>query len=106
VLEISHIYLIKSDGDEYPKYKIGYTKNEPTKRLKQHATGNPDELSIINVFESQHERKVETILHRRYQIYHRRGEWFDLPIEEVNNFMKSCEMIEQNLNVLKDNIFV
>jgi len=101
-----YIYLIKSDGDEYPKYKIGYTKNKTSKRLKQHATGNPDELSIVDVFKTQHNRKVETILHQRYKMYHRRGEWFDLPIKEVNNFRKSCEKIEQNLDTLKVNPFI
>jgi len=100
---LGFIYLIRS-GDDYV-YKIGYSKNTK-KRKKEHDTGNPNELTILHEFESNHNRKVETILHQRYKLYRIKGEWFELPMVVVNEFMIICSAIETNLDALRENPFI
>jgi hypothetical protein len=62
------VYLISS-GD---LYKIGYTKNIK-KRLKELGTGNPD-LLLLETYQSEWARTIETTLHRRYSYCRVAGE--------------------------------
>ena len=50
---MGYVYLIlevNQHGEEY--HKIGISKNPPQKRLKQLSTGNPNEIRILNAYES------------------------------------------------------
>lgn len=100
------VYLIRSDADFAPQYKIGYTKNNSKHRLKQHETGNPNELSLIAEFETKYNQKLESVLHRRYKQYHIKGEWFNLPLDEVHKFLSICQKTEDNLDIVTNNIFL
>jgi hypothetical protein len=82
------VYLIRSEGGNY---KIGYTKRNPLQRLKELSTGNSEELDIVHVFESKWGTKIEAHLHRKYQSERKRGEWFVLNDEAVNNFKSECQ---------------
>lgn len=73
----SYLYII-TDGQN--NFKIGITKNEPEKRLKQLQTGHPKKLSIVSIFKLPREEifKLEKQAHRVLQSkYLKRGEWFE-----------------------------
>lgn len=58
------IYLISSELNNNTLYKIGITKNNVNKRLKQLKTGNPGTLTVIHTFESQYATKIEKHFHK------------------------------------------
>jgi predicted GIY-YIG superfamily endonuclease len=94
-----YVYLIKSSETSY--YKIGYSAN-PSQRLKQLQTGCPDELLMIETFQSQHARRIEYALHNSYSHARKHNEWFDLAIEDEVKFKSLCESIESNLILLEN----
>lgn len=99
-----NIYLITDWSSEPQRFKVGITKGEVQKRLKQLQTGSSGELVLINTYSSDNYRKIETILHRGYKSHSTDGgkEWFELPEDRVLNFKKECEKIDNNLKLLKE----
>jgi hypothetical protein len=98
------VYLIRgNDG----RYKIGIAKN-PKQRIRQLQTGNSDELTLIETYQSENASKIETALHNRFSHVRQSGEWFDLSITEEVNFIKMCSSIDESITLLKkmNNIFV
>ena len=91
------VYLIRGNNG---KYKIGISKC-PRNRIKQNQTGNPDRLKIIEVYESENARKIETALHNQYAYTKNVGEWFDLSVSDESDFLKNCKRIDETINYLK-----
>ena len=102
---MSIIYLLECVNDDQTLYKIGYTKNPVKKRIEKLQTGNPHKINEVAIYESCYGQLLEKTLHRNYSYCRKNGEWFDLPIKEVANFIKNCERIENNFSLLKDNPF-
>jgi hypothetical protein len=102
------IYLINSGTTD--KYKIGVSKNPPN-RKKELQTGNPQDLILVDYYESENYQKIETILHRnlKHKKYieddfrNLKGEWFILTNEDVLNFKQKCKKIEDSIEYLKEN---
>ena len=99
------IYLLVDWGSNPEKYKIGITKNDVEKRIKQLQTGASSELVLLKTYESDNYRKIEGTLHRGYKTYSTDGgkEWFELPNDRVLNFINECEQIDSNINFLREN---
>lgn len=99
------VYLMQSLENGY--YKIGISKN-PNTRLKQLQTGNSSKIKIIETFESDLARNIETTLHNRYSHIKKNGEWFDLALEDEVRFVKNCKGIEELHIYLKSqgNVFI
>jgi len=97
---LKFIYLLKLNSTGY--YKIGYTNNV-NKRIKELSTGSYDTITLVNKYESKFYREIEKYLHNIYKSLKIKGEWFDLGIEEENNFLKNCLLVEKNLNYLENN---
>ena len=76
---MKYVYLIQSLEEGY--YKIGVSKN-PQKRLLELQTGNSSPLKLIETYQSEHANKIERTLQRRYSHFHKKGEWFNLSLEE------------------------
>lgn len=107
-MQEGYVYLL-IDADSSPeKYKIGITMKNPTKRVKQLQTGSSGEIYFLKKYKSIFYRKIEGFLHRKYFIYKCSGgkEWFELPDEEVKNFLEECKKIEEIFKSLVDNPFV
>lgn len=90
-------------------YKIGVSKNS-NKRNKALQTGNPYEIETIFNFFSKYPYRVETSLHREFGTCKKnidndklKGEWFNLSMEQVNNFLNRCVTIENNITFLIEN---
>lgn len=93
------IYLLE---DQVGNYKIGFTKHNAVKRKKSGLlTGNSGDLIIIHEFKTNHNRKVETILHGRLKHKHVVREFYALDDAEVSNFINMCETIERGLDAIK-----
>ena len=103
-MQKGYIYLINEYGSELEHFKVGVTKGDVNKRLKSLQTGCPNELLLINQYESPHYLKIEKYLHRKYNNYSTDGgtEWFQLPIDEVFNFISECNKAHDMYQTLID----
>ncbi len=101
---MGYLYLIVDWGSDPERYKIGITKNDVEKRLKQLQTGASSELVLLRTYESDNYRKIERWFHRKYSSYATDGgkEWFQLPNDDVLNFITECERIDETVQLLKD----
>ena len=96
-----YVYLL-CDGE---KFKIGMTKQNINKRIKELQTGNPNEIWLRSYYETNYPLKVEQMMHTKYKISNVKNEWFDLSVHQVLNFKNACNECEQIINSLKDNPF-
>ena len=63
---MGYVYLIlEVDKDGYERHKIGITKNNPEKRVKQLQTGNSNVIRLLHTYESKNYKHVEKWLHNR-----------------------------------------
>lgn len=65
--------------------KIGKTTNLKN-RLSQYKTSVPD-LELLKVIETDDELALEKNLHDKYGSYRKSGEWFDLPLDEIEKMI-------------------
>ena len=98
------VYLLCELSDT-ERYKIGVTRRDVDKRIKELSTGNSHEIHLVNKFESEHYKKVESWLHRRFVSYKTNEggtEWFDLPAEDVIAFTSICEEVEGTIKYMME----
>jgi hypothetical protein len=102
---MGYVYLLlQIDFDGNESYKIGITKNDPNKRVKQLQTGNPNKISLHRKYESKNYLKVERWLHRKYQDKtEAKNEWRTLTDEQVFSFLDDCKTADDNIQFLLDN---
>lgn len=75
-----YIYAVAAEG--LPLIKIGCSKRDAQKRLHSLRVGQPFGLTLIaSVFVEEHVHQVEKALHRFFQPYHKRGEWFEYALD-------------------------
>jgi hypothetical protein len=98
-----YIYLICDNLNN--KYKIGMTKGDINKRMKQLQTGNSNELFIHSYYKTKYPFRLEKILHNKFTNYNTLNEWFELPDSDVINFSNSCKEQEDIILSLLDNPF-
>jgi hypothetical protein len=103
MLNKSYIYLLKDCEKNH--YKIGITKNNIQKRINQLQTGNSGQIILINNFQTFYPRRLENMLHTKFQHKKILNEWFELDEEDVTNFHNTCENLEEIIISLKDNPF-
>lgn len=100
------VYLLKMTNEHAENfYKIGITKNDVNKRIKQLQTGNHNEITVANTFETKHYFKIESMLHRKFASNHTRGEWFEIEEEKASQFISECEAFENVVIALESNCF-
>jgi len=100
------VYLLSTSDGEY-KIGISTTKNLK-KRIKTLETGNSSKIELVNTYISELSSLIERTLHREFGHKKIKGEWFDLSIDEVLTFSERCNIIESNINKLKeqDNYYI
>ena len=98
-----YVYLICDNLSN--KYKIGTTKGDINKRMKQLQTGNSNELFSHSYYKTKYPFRLEKMLHNKFANYNTINEWFDLPDSEVINFPNTCKEQENIINLLLDNPF-
>lgn len=99
---MGYVYLLQS-YDEYHEriFKIGFTRSNPEKRIKQLQTGNSEKIELLFSYESEYFTKIEKTLHNLFSIYNKSGEWFKL--DNPNIFIDECKRIEKNIIFLNEN---
>lgn len=93
------VYLL-SNGEG--QYKIGITKHNAKKRIKNLQTGNGNVINVIEEFKSKYNNKIESALHRRYGGKRLKGEWFDLEKKDIQNFISECQSLHDNFEFLEN----
>ncbi len=99
-----YIYLI-GELDNKDIYKIGLTKKDINKRIKELQTGSSDELYVRSYFKTKYPYKLENMLHRHFSNDNKINEWFVLNENEANDFLSTCEKYEKLIESLNDNPF-
>lgn len=101
VSKAGFVYLIKAETTSF--YKIGKSK-DVYKRLETLQTANQSELTVIYRIFSTNYSLLEKRLHKYYEEYWVRGEWFDLPDSTVRNFLSVANYIEdkEELKTIED----
>ncbi len=92
------VYLLNMIDTDY--YKIGVTKRDVNKRMKQLQTGCPDEIILIKQFDCEHYRKVEGWLHKQHASKRVEGEWFVLEDSDIHLFESDCQRISDTIQLL------
>lgn len=77
-----YVYFIQQK-DVPDLYKIGKTKRDPKRRLRELQTGNPNELIIVFTIQSKNMHILESTLHKKYEYVREHGEWFRLPVNII-----------------------
>jgi hypothetical protein len=90
-------------NDDKELYKIGYTTNSVNKRIRELQTGCPYKITLVETYSSEYANKIETTLHNFFSHKNTYGEWFDLDIQDVNNFKILCERYHNIQKLLNDN---
>ena len=85
---IYNVYLICAEIGNEKLYKIGYTKRDIEKRIKELKTGNAADFYLVNSFESKWGTKIESILHRSLRSKKVSGEWFLLDENDISSFSR------------------
>lgn len=96
------VYLL-CDGE---KFKIGMTKQNIQKRIKELQTGNPNEIWVHSYYETDFPLKIEKMMHGRHASSNIKNEWFDLSVSQVINFKNECKQCEEILKALEENPFI
>jgi hypothetical protein len=98
------VYLL-GDSEREGVYKIGVTRGDIKKRIKKLQTGNSGEIYLVSHYETEHPFLMEKMLHTKYIGDRVLNEWFSLDFDKMNEFKKTCEEIQENINALQDNYF-
>ena len=103
-----NIYLISATLDDGIIYKIGHTRREVRKRLKELKTANPYELEIVKVFiTDKYGSNIEKSLHRNFHQSKIDGEWFRLSEDDVDQFESLCEKYYEIFDDLQnENLYI
>ena len=97
-----NVYLISSEIDGKRYYKIGHTRRKVEERIKEFKTGNVSDFSIIEVFNSKWGTKIEANLHKQFKNKRLNGEWFDLDENDLDNYLKLCEQLHNNFEIIEN----
>lgn len=96
------VYLLKSESDQGTAFKIGFTSQQLSKRIKQLQTGSPHKLVAESLYPSPRAAAIEKALQRRFSYRKTHGEWFDLTLEEAMSFQDECARLDGVLEVVED----
>jgi len=95
-----YVYLIRNSHFEY---KIGMTKQNVNKRLKQLQTGNSEDLELVKYFLVENYKKVEKSLHNHFSNKRLNREWFNLSKNDIENFEKFVLNYESSIKLFNKN---
>ena len=101
---MAYVYLLGVSGQDNT-FKVGMTRGDINKRIKQLQTGNGEEIYMLNSFKTKYQFFIERSLHLKFCPKNKRNEWIELEINDVVNFKLYCEEIEKQAHALKDNPF-
>jgi hypothetical protein len=87
---MGYVYLIRN-GSSFA-FKIGIA-HDVESRLAQLQTGNPVDLALESSYEFPNADHVERVLHQKWASRRMRGEWFDLNVDDLEEFEQICTLL-------------
>ena len=81
------VYVLEALGEE-AIYKIGKSKDYPTKRIAEYSPKLPFDTKLVATIPTNNGYALETDLHKTFSADRIRGEWFRLDKENVNDLKK------------------
>jgi hypothetical protein len=96
---VGFIYFIKDNANQV---KIGYTKRNVKDRVKELNSPN---LFLILEYETKYPTQLEKALHFRFKKHNIEREWFCLDDFKVEELKQICEMLNEGLCAIKENIY-
>ena len=103
---MGYVYLLlEIDRSDNESYKIGISKRDPAKRVKELQTGNPNTISVARMYQSDNYLKVEKWLHKKYSYLktEANNEWRMLEPEHVFSFIEDCKEADDIITFLQKN---
>lgn len=76
-----YVYLIRMGDTSY--HKVGISQLDISQRLAQLQTANPIELVLLAHYRQDDPLEVERSIHKALRPFHARGEWFNLPTDDI-----------------------
>lgn len=98
-MKLKTIYLINQSGTNL--YKIGITKKDPKKRIKELQIGNGSTLELVKTFQTEFNFQLETALHKYFSNCQVNPEWFEFSTETLEKFEDVCKLLEGNFKYLQ-----
>lgn len=86
-------------------FKIGMTRSNVGKRIKELQTGNSCEIHMVKKFDTEIPSFIETSLHKHFLSKHSLNEWYELDVDDITNFEEICSKYQNMAKTLKDNPF-
>lgn len=103
---MGNVYLLlETDKYGQERHKIGMTKRDPQKRVKELSTGNSNVITILKNYETKNYKKIERLLHGKFatQKTESNNEWFTLTDEQVFGFDETCKKLDEMVNFMLEN---
>jgi hypothetical protein len=95
-----NVYLICAEIDNRKLYKIGYTRRSIDDRIREFKTGNASSFYVIDTFQSKWGTKIEARLKKIFKQKKINGEWFDLNDDDIKEFRKLSQSINDILELI------
>ncbi|BAZ86723.1 GIY-YIG nuclease family protein [Dolichospermum compactum] len=92
------VYLVRS-GDT-TRYKIGMSDNLARRLQQLNGKQSPYEVFVVSSIEVINALPIEKTLHHKYKDYRRKGEWFELTDEQVENVIQDMNFLQFNEQIL------
>lgn len=100
---IGTVYLLCDPSTDL--FKIGMTRSNVSKRIKELQTGNSCEIHLVKKFDTPIPFYIETSLHHHYMSKHSLNEWYELDAKDIADFDKTCMFYEDIARSMQGNPF-
>ena len=84
---IGTVYLLCDPSTDL--FKIGMTRGDVNKRIKELQTGNSCEIHLVKKFDTSIPSYIESSLHHHFFAKHALNEWYDLDLKDITDFDKN-----------------
>jgi Meiotically up-regulated gene 113 len=90
-------YFLQEDGAASDRIKIGFARRDPIRRVRTLLTGTSNKLSLVALINSP--ASLERLLHERYGLHRRTGEWFQSECDwgEFTGDQYECEKLRDEI---------
>lgn len=100
---VGTVYLICDPSTEL--FKIGMTRGDVNKRIRELQTGNSCEIHLVKKFDTPIPSYIESSLHHYFFGKQILNEWYKLDLKDIIDFEKKCMFYEDIARSLQDNPF-
>jgi hypothetical protein len=100
---VGSVYLLCDPSTNL--YKIGMTRSNISKRIKELQTGNSCEIHLVKQFDTSIPSFIEMSLHNHFFAKNALNEWYELDCEDINDFEKVCQKYQDVAKTLQKNPF-